>query len=379
MKEEKLNILCGLEVLTKGESDELVMGGIASTSAEDSDGDILLPEGADLDYFLNFGVINFNHIVNGVDLEVGYPKTAFLNKSNQIEVDFGVFKERKLAMSLYDYAKKLSKQDTSKKLGLSIEAIVIERDKENPKVVNKWRMTGLAITPTPKNGQTSCIIKKGETVEYEDVPAFMNLEAKSEEDTIYDLLTNEDMKEKLREALIKGETVEGQVFTTEDINEMQNFINNNKPKEEMDQEVLIKAITEAIDAKGAETKAELEILTKGYAKSNEMVESLSAKVEELTKGLAQVDNTPVPKATEVEVIAKGEAKAPVIEDETIEINISTEEGIASYNNVIDVLSAENLIKGSQARGAKMAIQATGKVPTAILDILKSEGVNITNA
>lgn len=151
----------------KAGNEVMKIAGIASTSDKDSDGEVLDPSGFDLSYFMNNGFINWNHRSKDDPATIiGEPTKAEI-KDEGLYVEGILYPDSNLAKKVYDLAKGLEKSST-RKLGFSIEGKVIERDSLDEKFVKKAKITGLAITPTPKNHNTICDIIKGEYSDYED-------------------------------------------------------------------------------------------------------------------------------------------------------------------------------------------------------------------
>lgn len=144
------------------------IGGIASTSDEDSDGEFLDPQGFDLDYFLKYGFLNWHHQAkNNPSAIVGEPTLAEI-RDRKLYIEGELYNESPLARDIYTLADSLKKSGSKRRLGFSIEGSVLERDPMNEKIVKKARITGCAITPTPKNSNTLADIVKGEGVDIEN-------------------------------------------------------------------------------------------------------------------------------------------------------------------------------------------------------------------
>jgi hypothetical protein len=62
-KENKFRFYVGIDDIVKAsdEEGEMIVEGVASTESEDADGEVLLPEGFNVDYFLKSGFINWHH------------------------------------------------------------------------------------------------------------------------------------------------------------------------------------------------------------------------------------------------------------------------------------------------------------------------------
>lgn len=140
---------------------KLVIGGIASTTSKDFDGEFMNPKGFDTSYFERFGFINWAHQTNKDPLAiVGRPtKVTVDQRLNELYIEATLFKSSEKAMQVYKLGQILEEEGHS--LAFSIEGKVTLRDKKNPKKVLKAVITGCAITPTPKNNDSVASIIKG--------------------------------------------------------------------------------------------------------------------------------------------------------------------------------------------------------------------------
>lgn len=135
--------------------------GIASTSDEDGEGETLEPIGYELDRFLKYGFINYNHLAKSDAAKIiGEPETAHVTKNGKLYIE-GKLYNTELAKSVYNLSKTLSKSNSKRRLGWSIEGRALERDPGNPKRITKAMITGVAITPSPVNANTYVDIAKG--------------------------------------------------------------------------------------------------------------------------------------------------------------------------------------------------------------------------
>ena len=165
--------------------------GVASTSDEDMDKEILEPAGFDLSYFESNGVINWNHIKTP-DGVIGEPLKAKV-VDNKLELYVDLYPDRKLARDAYELQQSFEKNSKTRTLGFSIEGIPLERDPENPKRITKTIITGCALTQRPTNPKTFAEIAKslgsGENIEpfvypEEDLEIFSPTGAPTEKDQI---------------------------------------------------------------------------------------------------------------------------------------------------------------------------------------------------
>lgn len=153
--------------------------GVASTESKDSDGETLIPEGFDVEPLMKNGFLNWNHQARTSSKAIcGEPtKAEIINNELHLE---GVIYPNEEGKSVVELAETLQKYSPNRRLGFSIEGQAVERGcgpefldehktMRNPgydpilwKRVTKARITGVAITQSPKNPNTLMSIVKGE-------------------------------------------------------------------------------------------------------------------------------------------------------------------------------------------------------------------------
>lgn len=162
---DNFNFFVPLDI-SKGDKDKegrekMIISGVASTMEEDADGETLDPNGFDLSHFMRYGFINYNHMSKSNPLAIiGEPIESKI-KDNKFYVKGELYPDSELAKSVYKAAKTLKKNSKRRRLGFSVEGKVIERDPNNDKLVKKAIITGLAVTPSPKNYNSLLDIVKG--------------------------------------------------------------------------------------------------------------------------------------------------------------------------------------------------------------------------
>ena len=135
--------------------------GIASTNDKDSEGETLEPVGYELDRFIKYGFINYNHLSKSDAAKIiGEPENAHVTNDGKLFIE-GKLYNTELAKSVYTLADTLKKSNSKRRLGWSIEGRALERDPGNPKRITKAMITGVAITPSPVNANTYVDIAKG--------------------------------------------------------------------------------------------------------------------------------------------------------------------------------------------------------------------------
>lgn len=174
---------CPVGVIQKAKDKEgneiMRLGGIASTMDKDSDGEFLDPTGFDITEFKKSGVVNWHHqSKNSPAAIIGEPHKAEIRKDG-FYVETDLYPNSKLAQEVYEVAQVMALDSKTRRLGYSIEGTVVERDEDNPKIVKKAIITGLAITHMPKNAQTFADIIKGRVLVDEDEEKSLTTESGS--------------------------------------------------------------------------------------------------------------------------------------------------------------------------------------------------------
>lgn len=169
--EDKFIFWCPLEKAqdldpTTGEP-IMKLGGIASTSDEDSDGEFLDPKGFDIKPLLESGMVNWHHQAKGQPATIiGEPTKAEIRPKG-LYIETVLYPSSKIACDVWELAETLEKDSKTRRLGYSIEGRVVKRKSNNKnspdyKKIEKAIITGVAITHQPKNPKTFANIIKGE-------------------------------------------------------------------------------------------------------------------------------------------------------------------------------------------------------------------------
>lgn len=179
--------------------------GVASTMDEDTDKEILDPNGFDCSYFMKAGFLNWNHN-HSPENYIGEPVSVEI-KDNKFYVTAELYNWSPLAKSVYTLAQNLQKSKSSRRLGFSIEGKALERDELNPNYVKKAAITGLALTMTPKNNRTFVDIIKG------------MLDPEEKEIALdYDIDTIEKTLNEINEYILDIDTPEGRLCVDKNMN-----------------------------------------------------------------------------------------------------------------------------------------------------------------
>jgi hypothetical protein len=155
-----------LEKSGEGKLKKMKVGGIASTSKKDMDGESLDPNGFDLSYFKNKGIVNWNHN-KSPDAVIGEPIETKITKEG-LYVAAELYPDNPLAKSVYQLAETLQKSSKTRRLGFSIEGKATERDPSDESKVSKAVITNIALTISPKNPDSIVNIIKGNFNELSD-------------------------------------------------------------------------------------------------------------------------------------------------------------------------------------------------------------------
>lgn len=181
------------------------LGGIASTSDEDSDGEFLDPKGFDIKPLLTSGMVNWHHQAKEhPDTIIGEPSKAEIRPEG-LYIETDLYPSSKIACNVWELANTLEKDSKTRRLGYSIEGKVIKRksnDKNNPdyKRIEKAIITGVAITHMPKNPKTFANIIKG------DIEDDFNEDEKSDEHKGLDTESGAAVKKESVDAKLKVTT-----------------------------------------------------------------------------------------------------------------------------------------------------------------------------
>lgn len=137
------------------------IGGVASTTATDFDGEFMNPKGFDISYFKKYGFINWAHQSTKDPLAIiGRPSKVTIDSTlNELFVEATLFKSNPKAIQVYKLGEMLEQEGHH--LAFSIEGKVTKRNPDNPREVLAAKITGMAITPTPKNNDSVARIVKG--------------------------------------------------------------------------------------------------------------------------------------------------------------------------------------------------------------------------
>lgn len=145
--------------------ENMVFEGVASDSSEDYEGEVMEPNGFEIDYFLKHGLFNLDHLtVRSKELKsrfwIGEPLDGKII-NNKFWVKGRLWSESPEARAFWDKCIEMKKSGSTRKPGMSIEGKVLERDPENEKHVKRAIINNIALTFTPVNFNSYIEFAKG--------------------------------------------------------------------------------------------------------------------------------------------------------------------------------------------------------------------------
>ena len=156
-EEKKFNIFVPIDVEnfiksnTEKSTEDWYVRGYASTPNKDLQGDIVLPEGLDIDYFKRFGWLNYEH-KQDAEFVIGVPtENCYVDMQKGLFLEAKLFKNNRYAQQIWELANSLSKSKTNRNLGFSIEGSIRRRNEADTRVIEDLMIRNVAITKSPAN------------------------------------------------------------------------------------------------------------------------------------------------------------------------------------------------------------------------------------
>lgn len=125
------------------------VGGYASSSEEDLEGESLIPGGIDFSYFLRFGWFNDDH-QKGAAHKIGIPLEAYVDSKGFYTKGY-LLKNIPESKGIYLLMKELATGNHPRRVGFSVEGKVVKQD--GNRIVKSW-VKDVAITANPVNTST---------------------------------------------------------------------------------------------------------------------------------------------------------------------------------------------------------------------------------
>lgn len=275
---KKINFFVPLSIVKGGEGESsglMQLEGVASTSDEDTDRESLNPSGYNLKPFLDYGFVNWNHKAkDNPGAIIGEPEVAYITEDNKLYVKISLYPDSEKAREVWDLANTIEKNSSKRKLGFSIEGFPKTKDPLNPKKILTADITGLAITPQPKNKNSFAQIVKGE---YQK--SFEPIEEEEEEEQKVEKMDTSSMEPVTKESIDLGDRTElkkseiyslikgsHQSLPSTEVNLIYNFLEKNNIMEKV-------SIQKALDDLGKFLKGESSEETIGKSEESEILKA----------------------------------------------------------------------------------------------------------
>lgn len=134
-------------------SRKIIIGGWASTSALDFQGEEVDPLGIDDSYFKENGWIDWEHDKDEI---IGTPTAnCFTDAEKGLYVEAVLFADNPHVQKMLQITDNLDKVGSDRKLGFSIEGKAVERDYIDSHIIRGVLITGVAVTARPANPEAT--------------------------------------------------------------------------------------------------------------------------------------------------------------------------------------------------------------------------------
>jgi len=141
--------------------DNMILSGLASDDSEDTDKEVLEPDGFITDYFLQSGTVNYEHLAKkSPKYIIGEPIDAKVT-DNKFYVKAKLWKHSQIARDLWDKVLEMKESGSKRKLGWSIEGKSLLKNPLNVKNIKRALITNIALTFNPVNSNSWADIVKG--------------------------------------------------------------------------------------------------------------------------------------------------------------------------------------------------------------------------
>lgn len=151
--DNEFRFICDLNKSVKqDENGDYIIEGVASTDKMDEEQESLDAKGLDYKYFLDQGFIKWEHEKNP-DNYIGEPLEAKI-KNGDFFIKGRLYKHSNLAKRAIEAIKTLKKSGASRKVGLSVEGSILERDPKNSNKIKRAIVRNVVLTFNPVNTDT---------------------------------------------------------------------------------------------------------------------------------------------------------------------------------------------------------------------------------
>lgn len=187
--EDSFKVIVPAEI-SKAKDGSYRIRGIASTEDFDAQGEMLLQNGLDLTPIdERRGILNWDHGKDPTDIVGildGYKQTK-----KGLQIEGTLFKNHTKANAIREIMESLGEKDKGR-MGLSVQGCIIQRNKDNPNIVEKCRIDAVALTMSPVNAATHVALVKSlstATVEFNMVGKKQSVDPTYTAAQVIDLLT----------------------------------------------------------------------------------------------------------------------------------------------------------------------------------------------
>ena len=154
-EETKYNIFVPIDIESSveksAEDGEWYVRGYATTPDLDLQGDIILPDGINMDYFLTKGWVNYEH-KQDAEYIIGVPtEKCYVDINKGLFVEAKLMKDNKYARSMWELANTIKKSGLNRQLGFSIEGGVTSRNSRDRRIIEGVTVRNIALTTHPAN------------------------------------------------------------------------------------------------------------------------------------------------------------------------------------------------------------------------------------
>ena len=344
--------------IDKNGKEILKMSGVMSSTSKDTDGQVLDPNGFNMEPIMTEGFMNWHHQSNKNPMAIiGKPTSYSLDKSrNEMNLDFELFAENPMAQQVYQLQQVLEGQGLS--LGLSLEGTATQfRDPITKEYVEKADITGCAVTPSPKNKDAIVRLVKGmiesdfQLIKGDIISEGTGSEiGESKNPLIKESLSGAKKKRKKKEEgeeefLTKSEVLDivGKRFPDSTYETLENFFKFTLELEKSNKATIMKLETTKEGVSSSALQKALENLGLDEVKKVEVSEEVSTseiRLDNLEKGMVEILN----------ILKKGKETLPVDNEEEEEKEGEEEEekggeGKVKLKKALPTEDSNLLIKG----------------------------------
>lgn len=172
--------------LLKSENDKegrIYIQGIISTENPDEAGEVMVQKGMSFDYFIKKGAINREHM-QGPENILGAPVELKSIKYKGVPATFMkayLYSESPKVQEIMQTVKAMNAANSDRSLAFSVEGAVLERDKNNPKIITKSKILNVSLVANPCNGDSYMELVKSIYAQLEKEEEMLEDESMSED------------------------------------------------------------------------------------------------------------------------------------------------------------------------------------------------------